>query len=547
MREDSNLLVEPAPTPRSPLRNLARRFGAVVGSLSLAVSLVAMVAPAPASAAVAQAGYWVVTSRGTVFPLGYVADLSPSFSLPPSVPAVGIVASPGTQGYWIATAAGNVYNFGTAPWYGSPWAGGRHSGAPVVAMAADANGSGYYVVTSAGNVYNFGSAHWYGSLASIRLASPVVGISLAPNGNGYYLVTSAGNVFNFGSAPWKGSPAAAGLPASLGFVGITTDPASSGYWLASQGGGIYSYSAPFYGSMGASQLPAPFSGVSALPDGSGYRAVSTNGSVYNFGAATYFGVATNQTLDGPIVGIAPAIGSPTGTATSGVRYPSGSTGYDISFPQCTSGTSASLPSASSTIAIVGVNNGVAFTQNPCLQAEANWAGNGLNLYINLQMPSWYDPSEGNNGPKGNCAPTDSACISYNYGWNAAQWSVARARALNLNARMWWLDIEEYCYTNSSNQQVCWWSPNQAANADVIAGALAGLAADGLPAGIYSTNYQFGAIAGSYHPNVPVWYPTGMSQTWNMGNAQSLCSQQSFAGQIWMLQGGAAAYDGDYAC
>ncbi len=522
--------------PRTPLilRRISRRLTALIGSLSLTVALIGAVAPAPASAAVPQAGYWVVTSRGTVYPIGYVSNLSPGFSLPPSTPAVAIVSGPGTQGYWIATASGNVYNFGNVAWHGSPWAGGLRNSAPFVGMVANTTGSGYYLVTAAGNVYNFGNAPWYGSLAGKPLSSKVVGISLDPSGNGYYLVTAAGNVYNFGNAPWKGSPAAMKLPASLNFVGISTDPASSGYWLAAQGGGIYSFSAPFYGSMGASNIPAPFTAMSSLPDGSGYRAVSSNGSVYNFGGATYFGTANGQQLNGPVVSIASGIGSPTATAGTSVRYPSGSTGYDISFPQC-----GNLPSSTTTIAVVGVNNGFAFSTNPCLKSEANWAGHGINLYMNLNQPAWNDPKQGLNGPDGACASTDQNCISYNYGWNAAQWSVQQTRAQSISAPMWWLDVEQ-----AGNG---YWSSNQSANAQVIAGALAGLAADGIAAGIYSTNYQFSSIAGTYHPNVPVWYPTGYSQSYTVNNASYFCNQTSFAGQIWMLQDGTASYDGDYAC
>jgi len=35
---------------------------------------------------------------------------------------------------------------------------------------------------------------------------------------------------------------------------MAADPASGGYWLATSSGGVFSFTAPFYGSLGASDI-----------------------------------------------------------------------------------------------------------------------------------------------------------------------------------------------------------------------------------------------------------------------------------------------------
>ena len=93
-----------------------------------------------------------------------------------------------------------------------------------------------------------------------------------------------------------------------------------------------------------------------------------------YGDATYWGSAP-QVVNRPIVGMAEATGN--GTFT-GASYPSGSYGYDISDFQC-----GNLPPQPHTIGVVQVEGSSFGTTNPCLTAEAQWAGAGLNLYVFL--------------------------------------------------------------------------------------------------------------------------------------------------------------------
>jgi hypothetical protein len=227
------------------------------------------------------------------------------------------------------------------------------------------------------------------------------------------------------------------------------------------------------------------------------------------------------------------------------RYPSGSTGYDISWPQC----GQSYPPQPYAVAVVGVNDGQAFSTNPCLGSEASWAGSGLNLYININSPSSADNTD-QSGPAGSCRSGDNACLAYNYGYNAAAGSVALAADQGVAAPTWWLDVETAgrCATRFPTNGTGYWSCNTSLNATTVQGAIDGLRHAGLVAGDYSTSYQWGVITGGLVPSggsVPNWIagadPSATS-SWCSG------SHDFGGGQAWLLQlATSGPYDQDRAC
>src|SRR5438046_839796 len=100
-------------------------------------------------------------------------------------------------------------------------------------------------------------------------------------------------------------------------------------------------------------------------------------------------------------------------------------GYDISYPQCTK----AFPTGGA-FGIVGVNNGLPFSANPCLgtgdgASQLSWAGAGADLYANTADPGSALSSHWPNGqtsPKacntaGNPGSETAEC-HYDYGWNA---------------------------------------------------------------------------------------------------------------------------------
>lgn len=228
------------------------------------------------------------------------------------------------------------------------------------------------------------------------------------------------------------------------------------------------------------------------------------------------------------------------------------TGYDISYPQC----SSSLP-AHPGFGIVGVNDGRAYTANPCLVTEYTWATGAtsstephVSFYANTGNPgptaSTHWPAAGATAPQ-YCDGSWSTGCAYDYGYFAAQDSfrdaVNAVGATAAQAAPWWLDVET---ANS-------WSSVTATNNSDLQGAVAGLNAMGVSSvGIYSTSSMWnqitGATAASSATNDPFrtlyeWIPGAH----NANMAPQLCSQTFAGGRVKFVQYPSGSFDGDYAC
>jgi hypothetical protein len=348
-------------------------------------------------------------------------------------------------------------------------------------------------------------------------------MAATPDGGGYWLAAADGSVFTFGDARFAGSAFPDALNKPVATMAATPD--GGGYWLVASDGGIFNFGdAGFFGSTGAIRLNKPIVGVAATGDGNGYWLVASDGGIFSFGDASFRGSTGGRRLNQPIVGMA--------RGRTLDPYQPGTEGSDVSFPQC----GASLPSGPGAFAVVGVNGGRAFTHNPCLASEAAWAGSVLTLYMNVNAPP-AGSSEGLAGPAGQCQGNDTGCMAYNYGYNDAVDAFAYARAAGAQTGTWWLDVET---TNA-------WDPNTDNNDRTIQGALDALGAEGVQAGIYSTHYQWGIIAGSYAPRTPIWVATGS----DFATATAYCapSHGFGGGTIWLTQYGSpdAAIDQDHAC
>ncbi|MBV8160848.1 MAG: hypothetical protein JO265_07995 [Acidimicrobiia bacterium] len=229
--------------------------------------------------------------------------------------------------------------------------------------------------------------------------------------------------------------------------------------------------------------------------------------------------------------------------TGPTTYPSGSTGFDISWPQCGGG----YPPSSS-VAVVGVNDGRAFSTNPCLGSEAGWAASARELYINLNSPSAVDGTD-SAGPAGQCSANNGGCLAYNYGYNTAAASYDNAAGQGVRAKTWWLDVEVVgnCAPQFPTAGGGYWSCGQGLNEATVQGALDALRQRGLVAGIYSTSYQWNQITGGANPagGAPPNWLAGASPS----SPGSWCSgsHDFAAGPAWLLQFSPQPYDRDQAC
>jgi hypothetical protein len=227
------------------------------------------------------------------------------------------------------------------------------------------------------------------------------------------------------------------------------------------------------------------------------------------------------------------------------------TTYDVSYPQC----GGSLPSNASG-GIVGVNDGIVLSANPCFATEWAWAAKASAyapaIYANTGNPG---PAYSSHWPSGATTPracdgTDSVDCSYDYGWIAAKDSFAAAARVVASPAVyqWWLDVET---GNSWQTLESAYGQTPTARANDIAalqGEVDALHDGGVATvGFYSTSYQWGQITGgtaTTFATSPAWI-AGSS---TLSGAQSACMSASFTGgKIALTQYRSSGYDADFHC
>lgn len=264
-----------------------------------------------------------------------------------------------------------------------------------------------------------------------------------------------------------------------------------------------------------------------------------------------------------------------GASAKPSRTPS-TVGYDVSYPQC----GTTLPTDQA-FGIVGVNGGLATKPNPCLAEQLVWASRssgavesqpGTQLYVNTanpgevidQVTTW--PTSGGNATYGACNPGDdldgdgvgdgdnSLACSWQYGWERAQEDVAIFRAAAVQAGVspepggyvWWLDVET---TNTWQSG----SPDALArNRATLEGMTDFLTQDhvGASVGIYSTNYQWGQIAGAVPADSSLYaHDSWMAGARTLNGAKSNCGNPPLTagGTVVLAQYVSRNLDHNYAC
>jgi hypothetical protein len=277
---------------------------------------------------------------------------------------------------------------------------------------------------------------------------------------------------------------------------------------------------------------------------------------------------------------------PAASATAGVALV---TGNDISFPQC----GGAFPSGQE-FGIVGVNDGLPGTENPCfgpassyMQSELYWAVSAsvgsaaqpkASLYVNTSDPGdvfngslitdW--PSSGNS-PYGACTTTtvmtssgpstagaNSNACAWVYGQQLAaqdvSWVSAAAAAINgqsppvavppaAGAYPWWLDVE----TSNTWQQG---SSGEAMNVALLQGMAADLTGAGVTSvGVYATTQQWDDITGGTPSGTASlsglddWVPGAGT----LGGAEANCASGSFTEGTVTLTQWTTAVDNDVVC
>jgi hypothetical protein len=481
-------------------------------------------ANAVASASGSVPAYWLASANGGVFSFGGAPFFGSAGNLALRQPIVGMAATPDRGGYWLVASDGGVFSYGDARFFGST--GNIRLNQPIVGMASTPDGGGYWLVASDGGIFTFGDASFFGSTGNIRLNQPIVGMASTPDGGGYWLVASDGGIFTFGDAKFFGSTGNIRLNQPI--TGMIAGPGGAGYVLVASDGGTFTFgSAPFYGSLGGIPLKNPITAAATTPGDTGYWFSDAVGEVSAFGQASYYGSAP-PALGARVVGMVEASGN--GSFT-GAPFPSGSYGFDVSKFNMNAACTSGLPTGVHTISVVEVDGSSGGFDNPCLAAEAAWAGGGLNLYTFLS----------------NIGACTDATSCFSVGYNAGIQAFQDAQSAGVNTSVsWWLDVE------GAGQ---YWTPSQADNAQTVAGAIAALHnTEGLPnVGIYASPGTWNGIVGNYQPAVPYWMADWLTPPSGPGTCAAVAGWETRSqlptGPVEIVQysDNINGADGDYAC
>jgi hypothetical protein len=249
--------------------------------------------------------------------------------------------------------------------------------------------------------------------------------------------------------------------------------------------------------------------------------------------------------------VALALATPPAFAKSSPRRAPAAATYDVSYPQC----GGALPT-NPTGGIVGVNDGIVLSANPCFAAEWTWAAQGSTyapaIYANTGNPG---PAHSSHWPSGATSPrfcdgTNSVDCSYDYGWLAAKDSYADAAKVTPAASTltWWLDVETGNSWETLESGYGQTAPSRANDVAALQGEVDALRDSGVATvGFYSTAYQWQQITGgtgATFATAPAWVAGASS----LAAAQSTCTTSSFTGgPIALTQYASTGYDADYHC
>lgn len=243
----------------------------------------------------------------------------------------------------------------------------------------------------------------------------------------------------------------------------------------------------------------------------------------------------------------------TRSATTAGSGTSGATGYDISWPEC----GGAMP-ASSSIAIVGADDGHPFSENPCFAQEQAWSSTASQqgLYMVVDSPiGWTSPhvmQYAYHGPAGDCTADQYACLSFNWGYNAATYAVQWAQSQGATTPNWWLDVELPTSTSIDPSGADCYAPNfwvcdPTYNTIVVDAAAAVLHSYGKQVGVYSTKSQWQSITGGSPFDGPTWiagYDYPAATYCDPANASSYWFAYSEPEYVQSLP---ATFDPDTAC
>ena len=246
---------------------------------------------------------------------------------------------------------------------------------------------------------------------------------------------------------------------------------------------------------------------------------------------------------------APAAAAPVSTTARTATARTATTlvaGGDVSWPQCPKGMGIPsrrslglpMPGDGAAFVVIGLTNGPAFTPNPCLAAQVQWArerGLPTSAYAVATWPTTRQVTR--YGASGPFAGTTRRSRLRNVGWAEGRYNLARLASAGLTVPHVWIDVEHYSIRP--------WSSSRRDNRALVWGVVRAYRDAGVATGFYSTSLQWGQIVGRTGWGLPEWHTAGPA---SRATALSRCAERSFqGGPVVLAQWWTATRDHDLVC
>jgi len=232
--------------------------------------------------------------------------------------------------------------------------------------------------------------------------------------------------------------------------------------------------------------------------------------------------------------------SPRGTGSTVVA------GGDVSWPQCPLGMGIPsrrslglpMPGDRARFVVIGLTNGPAFTPNPCLASQVQWARDRrvpVSAYAVATWPTGRQLSR--YGATGPYAGTTLRSRLRNVGYAEGRYNLGRLGTVGLTVPHVWIDVEHYSIRP--------WSSDRRNNRAVVRGVARAYQDAGIATGFYSTSLQWTDIVGRVAWGLPEWHTAGPR---SRSVALSRCSEASFqGGPVVLAQWWTDSADHDLVC
>lgn len=222
------------------------------------------------------------------------------------------------------------------------------------------------------------------------------------------------------------------------------------------------------------------------------------------------------------------------------------TGGDVSWPQCPVGMGIParrslglpMPGDAARFVVIGLTNGPAFTPNPCLGSQVQWARDRRVPVSAYAVATWPTKRQlARYGATGPYAGTTRRSQLRNVGYAEGRYNLRRLASAGLTVPHVWIDVEHYSIRP--------WSRVRLDNRALVRGVARAYQDAGVATGFYSTSLQWSQIVGRAAWGLPEWHTAGPR---TRSVALSRCGDSSFqGGPVVLAQWWTDSADHDLVC